>query len=161
MFHRVNKPDATPGSDKPRRRRCKNCGELFPKTRHNREFCSDACRKEHHRHGGAFVPLKDACEKFINIRLAGVATELQLSREKAEQLRETAERLITGLQEAAAVLKRERQQLDSMTTELRQARRQETQAALLLQTAMTALQQRSPAPTPTTTTPTTTPTPEN
>jgi len=59
------------------------------------------------------------------------------------------------------VLKRERQQLDSMTTELRQARRQETQAALLLQTAMTALQQRSPAPTPTTTTPTTTPTPEN
>jgi hypothetical protein len=47
------------------RRRCDNCGKLFPRTRTDKKFCDDNCRKEFHRHGAAYGPIKQALEKLI------------------------------------------------------------------------------------------------
>jgi hypothetical protein len=38
------------------KRRCLNCGALFPRTKKERKFCSDNCRKEYHANLG--VPAK-------------------------------------------------------------------------------------------------------
>lgn len=47
------------------RKRCKNCPKMFPKTRPNREFCTPACKKEFHRHGSAFGPLKETLQNLV------------------------------------------------------------------------------------------------
>jgi hypothetical protein len=47
------------------KKRCKNCPKMFPKTRANREFCSPACKKEFHRHGSAFGPLKETLQNLV------------------------------------------------------------------------------------------------
>jgi hypothetical protein len=45
--------------------RCKNCPKFFPKTRPNREFCSQDCKDEFNRHGSAFGPLRERLTKLI------------------------------------------------------------------------------------------------
>jgi hypothetical protein len=50
------------------RKRCDNCGDLFPRTRTDRKFCSENCRKEFHRYGAAYGPIKQALEKLIDKR---------------------------------------------------------------------------------------------
>lgn len=45
--------------------RCKNCPKFFPKTRPNREFCSQDCKDEYNRHGSAFGPLRERLTKLI------------------------------------------------------------------------------------------------
>lgn len=58
----------------PRRRRCRNCGELFHPIKPNQVFCSNAqhrredggsCKDEYHRFGAAYGPLKDQLERLI------------------------------------------------------------------------------------------------
>jgi len=129
-------PASTP---KPRRRRCKNCGELFPKTRHNREFCGDPCRKEFHRHAGAFAPLKIACEKFIETRIATILAESRSGHQKAEQLIARCNQLIEQLKEAASIARRERNQATDAAARLEAATAMQHQSSLLLQSALSAL----------------------
>jgi hypothetical protein len=47
------------------RRRCDNCGKLYPLTKPNRRFCGAECKKEFHQHGAAFGPLKERIAKLI------------------------------------------------------------------------------------------------
>jgi hypothetical protein len=48
--------------------RCKNCPKFFPKTRPNREFCSEDCKNEYNRNGSAFGPLRERLTKLIERR---------------------------------------------------------------------------------------------
>ena len=52
-------------SGRPKRKRCKNCGDLFPITKPNREFCSDNCRKDFHRNGGAHMKVLQTIRKEL------------------------------------------------------------------------------------------------
>ncbi len=96
------------------RKRCLNCGARFKPARPDQLFCRtkvagnpDHCRKEYHRHGGAYAKLKGLVEKLIEQKFAelrrhldrsvGVAFRLSehnaggplvLSREEADQRRE-------------------------------------------------------------------------
>lgn len=47
------------------RRRCDNCGKLYPQTKPHKRFCKGQCKKEFHQHGSAFGPLKQRIEKMI------------------------------------------------------------------------------------------------
>lgn len=55
------------------KRKCDNCGTLYkpkrPLWQGERGFCKDNCRKEYHKHGGAFGPLKRALDKEIKKRI--------------------------------------------------------------------------------------------
>lgn len=59
------------------RKRCKNCPKMFPKTRPNREFCSPACKKEFHRHGSAFGPLKETLQNLVKGWLKEFRAEIE------------------------------------------------------------------------------------
>lgn len=54
------------------RRRCHNCGKLYPLTKPNRRFCSDTgpgnCKAEYNRYGSAFGPIRDYLEKEVQRR---------------------------------------------------------------------------------------------
>lgn len=56
----------------PRRRRCKNCGAFFRPGRKWQQFCRervpddpDYCRREYHRHGSAFGPMREQLLKHF------------------------------------------------------------------------------------------------
>lgn len=46
-------------------KRCLNCPKSFKPTRPDQKFCSDGCRWEFHRYGGAFVRIKDLIEPTV------------------------------------------------------------------------------------------------
>jgi hypothetical protein len=52
------------------RRRCDNCGKLYPQTKPHKRFCKPECKNEFHQHGAAFGPLKQRLEKLINKEVA-------------------------------------------------------------------------------------------
>lgn len=60
----VDSPPAA-DADKIPRRRCYNCGGLFPLTKKNRKFCKTQCKDEFHNYGAAFGPLKVTLTKLV------------------------------------------------------------------------------------------------
>lgn len=46
-------------------KRCTNCPKIFRPKRIEQRFCCDNCRKEFHRYGAAYGPLKDKLEKLV------------------------------------------------------------------------------------------------
>jgi hypothetical protein len=74
-------------SKKLRRRRCNNCGTLYPLTKPTRKFCSEQCRKEFHQYGAAYGPLKAKLEKLIE----------QSSRDREARLTRMIDQLRTDL----------------------------------------------------------------
>ncbi len=62
------------------RRKCDNCGKSYKPARPLRPdqkygFHSPECKKQFHKHGAAFIQLKDALEKLIDRRLRAVIRE--------------------------------------------------------------------------------------
>lgn len=58
-------PDAAESSERPTRKRCKNCPKFFELTKPNREFCTPKCKAEFHRYGAAYGPLKEKLERLV------------------------------------------------------------------------------------------------
>jgi YHS domain-containing protein len=78
----VEKPDLTP-------RRCANCGKRYtpkqpPHKGQKYGFCNPKCKKQFHRHGCAYIQLKDAVQKFVKqevtARMQEVLTALEETR---------------------------------------------------------------------------------
>jgi hypothetical protein len=77
-----------------RQRRCGNCNVLYQPVRKNQKFCTKnkgQCRKEFHRYGSSYGPLKTGLEKTIDKKCAGLRAQV------AEQLRIAAD-VITKLE---------------------------------------------------------------
>lgn len=53
-----------------KRRRCDNCNTLFRPGRIWAKFCSEKCRKEFHRYGSSYGPLKTGLHKAIDKKYA-------------------------------------------------------------------------------------------
>jgi hypothetical protein len=62
------------------RRKCDNCGTSYKPVRPLREgergFCKANCRKEYHRHGGAYRKLKGAMEKMVDKQFRDLRNDL-------------------------------------------------------------------------------------
>jgi len=66
-------------------RGCLNCPRKFPVTQETRRFCSDACRKEYHRHGGvSYNRIREDLKKDLRPMVEEIA------RRVVEELRATA-----------------------------------------------------------------------
>lgn len=63
--------ERTPG-EIGRRKRCENCPALFVKHQPHQRFCSDNCRKEFHKYGGAFAKVRAEMEKQITKRIRDI-----------------------------------------------------------------------------------------
>lgn len=62
-------------------RRCDNCGDLYIARRQDQRFCTHnngACRKQFHKFGAAFGPLKDGLERAIEMKYAELRREVLL-----------------------------------------------------------------------------------
>ncbi len=63
------------------RRKCDDCGKSYkpkqPLKKGQRGFCSDAHRKEYHKHGGAYRKLKGEVLKLVNQRMERIAQNLR------------------------------------------------------------------------------------
>jgi hypothetical protein len=68
--------------------RCENCGSFFPRTRKDRKFCGDPCRKEFNRFGAAYGPLKQNLQELI----------VKQSREQVKDLTARVEILEAGME---------------------------------------------------------------
>jgi hypothetical protein len=70
----------TTDSAKLRRKRCLNCNKLFVPARNvpNQKFDKDHCRKEFHRHGSAFGPMKLGLHKAIEKKYAELEVSIKL-----------------------------------------------------------------------------------
>ena len=73
------------------KRHCDNCGTKYkpvrPLAEGQRGFCQDNCRKEYHKHSGAYRKLRDEMKKMLARELpalvsAGVAAELKRQRDE-------------------------------------------------------------------------------
>jgi hypothetical protein len=51
------------------RRRCNNCGKSYKPSRPEHIFHSELCRKQYHKHGGAYIKLKALLEKMVQWEL--------------------------------------------------------------------------------------------
>ncbi len=69
-------PTAKPG--KLRRRRCLNDNKLFQPKLSNHKFCCDPCRKEFHRHGSSFGPIKAGLYSAIDKKYAALEASIKL-----------------------------------------------------------------------------------
>lgn len=81
--------EGTPGEIPPkhyRRMRCDNCFAPTPKRTGNKRFCSDQCRKEFHRHGSAFGPLRVKLEKIIAQATRELRAELEAAKLRIARL---------------------------------------------------------------------------
>lgn len=69
-----NQPQESPSKVKTfKRRRCENCNALYQPTREDQRFCrkdGDNCRKEFHRYGSSYGPLKTGLHKAIDKKYA-------------------------------------------------------------------------------------------
>jgi hypothetical protein len=59
---------------------------LFPRTRKDRKFCKEECRKEFHRFGSGYGPIKQALEKLIEKRTRDQVKEVSKRLTDIEQL---------------------------------------------------------------------------
>jgi hypothetical protein len=62
-----------------RQRRCGNCNILYQPVRNNQKFCTKnkgQCRKEFHRYGSSYGPLKTGLEKTIDKKYAALRSEI-------------------------------------------------------------------------------------
>jgi hypothetical protein len=79
-----------------KRRRCPNCNKVFQPTRRWARFHSDKCRKEFHRYGAGYYPIKAALEKAIEEKYAGlekqIRVELKQLRAEIDALRDQFEK---------------------------------------------------------------------
>ncbi len=55
---------------KQKRKRCENCNKLFEPKKPWSKFCKDECRKEFHRYGSSYGPLKTGLHKAIDKKYA-------------------------------------------------------------------------------------------
>lgn len=94
---RTEPPDPAPV--KLKRKRCLNCGRLFPLTKESRKFCKDECRKEFHRYGAAYGPLRQGLEKLIERTTREQYRELKQS---VQQLSKRIDRLTRDILELGA-----------------------------------------------------------
>lgn len=53
-----------------KRRRCENCNVLYMPVREDQRFDKDSCRKEFHRYGSSYGPLKTGLRKAIEEKYA-------------------------------------------------------------------------------------------
>ena len=61
-----------------KRRRCENCNRLYTPIREDQRFCQhdgDNCRKEFHRYGSSYGPLKTGLHKAIEKKYADLAKD--------------------------------------------------------------------------------------
>lgn len=83
----AGEPEAKPEQPpKYGRTRCKNCDKRIPKTKVNRKFCDDACRKEFHHHGSAFGPLRIKLEKMIAVAVKDLKVQLAAINARVKRL---------------------------------------------------------------------------
>lgn len=79
------------------RRRCKNCPAIFKPVKPSQDFCSANCRKEFHKHGGAFVKLKAYVVQEIKKRIRELSpadeTRIAALEKRIEQIEERFEKL--------------------------------------------------------------------
>lgn len=107
----------TAKSAKLRRKRCLNDNKLFtPKPNvPDQKFCCDPCRKEFHRHGSAFGPMKAGLYKAIDKKVAGIERDMR----RELRLTNVALSLLNGAfkrwREQTALLLVERSQSDAKT----------------------------------------------
>lgn len=55
-----------------KRRRCQNCNKLFQPIRADQKFDSASCRKEFHRYGSSYGPLKTGLHSAIDKKYAAL-----------------------------------------------------------------------------------------
>ena len=60
---------------KQKRKRCENCNKLFEPKKPWSKFCKDECRKEFHRYGSSYGPLKTGLHKAIDKKYAELAKD--------------------------------------------------------------------------------------
>ena len=69
----TKRPGVSPEWSNLPRRKCDNCGKNYkpkrPVRSNERGFCADNCRKDYHRHSGAYRHLRDDLEKMVEKRL--------------------------------------------------------------------------------------------
>ena len=85
------------------KRKCDNCGSTYqpkqPIREGERGFCKPNCRKEYHKHGGAFGPLRRALDKELRkrmkelspadvVRIEGIEKRLKALEDYLRQVRE-------------------------------------------------------------------------
>ena len=58
-------------------RRCLNDNRPFQPKLTIQKFCTDACRKQFHRYGSSYGPLKTGLEKAIDQRCEGIAQNVE------------------------------------------------------------------------------------
>lgn len=76
------------------KRNCDNCGTRYqpkrPLMTGERGFCKANCRKEYHKHGGAFGPLRRALDKELKKRIKELspadATRIEAIESRLEQI---------------------------------------------------------------------------
>jgi hypothetical protein len=60
-------------------RRCDNCGDIFLKMRKDQRFCTKnngACRKQFHKFGAAYGPLKSGLESALQKKYEDLSREI-------------------------------------------------------------------------------------
>jgi len=69
-----------------KRRRCRNCNALFMPAREDQVFCKETkekhCRKDFHRYGASYGPLRSGLHRAIDKKYAELRTEM-LARNRA------------------------------------------------------------------------------
>ena len=78
---------------KQKRKRCENCNKLFEPKKLWAKFCKDECRKEFHRYGSSYGPLKTGLHKAIDKQCAAL-----IKKHRAEVV-ELAEEVATTLED--------------------------------------------------------------
>lgn len=78
----ANQPQGSPSKVKTfKRRRCENCNALYQPTREDQRFCrkdGDNCRKEFHRYGSSYGPLKTGLHKAIDKKVIDLEKTLKV-----------------------------------------------------------------------------------
>ncbi len=83
-LQRVSIPDPLKLPPKPpqhlkdlKKRRCKNCNELFQPVKEHQLFDCENCRKEFHRYGAAYGPLRTGLERAIEKKYVALDKAIQ------------------------------------------------------------------------------------
>ena len=71
------------------RRKCDNCGKSYKQVRPLRPgldkygFCAKECKKQFHKHGAAFIQLRDVCRKEIEKQMRDIEERMrEIAREE-------------------------------------------------------------------------------